>query len=187
MHYAILNEDFFKDLNEDRYYRSISYAGVATCMCCGNTIWRDDMGDEGETYLCCSICLDLVDCEGCHILIHRDEAIEYDGEHYCSCCYDDLFVKDFITDEPIPREESAIVRVYISEQPEDESDVLNSYSSDYYTVRVNNNFDEYEKVFAEEVVKIKVNRRWYTENVYCSCLDNLTADGRAKIKKLYFI
>ena len=186
-HYAILSKDFFENYDGDRYNRYINYAGVATCMCCGNTIWRDDMGDEGEIYLCCSQCLDLVCCEGCHILIDRDSAIEYNGDYYCSCCFDDMFVKDFITGEAIPREESKVVRVYINEQPEDESDVINSYSSDYYTIRVNEDFDEYKTMFTEEIAKIKVNRRWYVEDVYCSCLNNLTVEGRAKIKKLYFI
>lgn len=66
------------------YY--LDYSGFSECLICGNECDGDDEPNE----VVCGWCNDYVHCVECGDSYHKDDMVEFDGQYYCSYCYDNL-------------------------------------------------------------------------------------------------
>ena len=96
-----------------REWRSYNYSGEAECMCCGKIVDFDDsnIGSRADSL----VCVDIVDCVYCGRSVERSEAIEHNGEYYCSDCYDENFTYCEKCGQLVPNDE---IRTVVLERPQ---------------------------------------------------------------------
>ena len=66
----------------------LDYSGFSECLICGNECDEDDEPND----VVCGCCNDYVHCVGCGDRYHKGDIhiVEFDGQYYCSYCYDNL-------------------------------------------------------------------------------------------------
>lgn len=100
-HNAYLNPDIPHSLD-------IDYSGPTECMCCGETTYNSN----APSSLMLSCCDDTVHCCCCEEYIDEDSAIIYNGEYYCSYCYEEHFRVCEFCEDSYHRDDTKNIRIY---------------------------------------------------------------------------
>lgn len=115
-HFYAMRNDWLKEIDRYGGY-SYCYSGEYRCICCGAPIIEDcDNRDEAATI--CMSCSgeEKVFCEECNCNItHSSQYTGPEGQILCENCYDNICCEDYITHEPIYKEEAVSVLVLPSQ------------------------------------------------------------------------
>ena len=77
----------FLGFDINNHYLHLNYSGDSQCIICGeaNIIISD------PTFLTCSSCCHMIQCDCCEQWYSKDKIIYYNNEAYCSYCYEENF------------------------------------------------------------------------------------------------
>lgn len=150
----------------------VDYSGVSSCIVCGNI----EVEFSCEEDLACSDCSRSIHCACCGDRIDFDAAVEFQGDYYCSYCYDEHVIRcDICNDECW---DDDIIRIHFA--LDDKHILRECRAHACYNCEDKDLHDVNPACFkpGTKIVSIETNANfWWSSTYRCIMVDNLTDQG----------